>query len=150
MTATLNRVIVLGNTTAEPEMREVTGGAKVAELTLALNDAYRDKKGELVETVSFIDVVLWNRLAEVADEYVSKGKLVLIEGRLQQDRWEDKEGRKRSKIRIRADRMQFLGGPQPEEGARGAARGRGGSGRRANGNARSGRSRSESHDEANF
>ncbi|MEY3226185.1 MAG: single-stranded DNA-binding protein, partial [Planctomycetota bacterium] len=110
--ASFNKVILMGNLTRDPEVRYTTGGSAVCDITLAINHNYTDKRSnERREEVSFIDITLWGRTAEIAGEYLAKGRPVLIEGRLQQDKWDDKEtGQKRSKLKVVADGMQLLGG----------------------------------------
>jgi single-strand DNA-binding protein len=110
--ASFNKVILLGNLTRDPEVRYTTGGSAVCDITLAVNYQWTDKRSnERKEEVSCIDVTLWGRTAEIAGEYLGKGRPVLIEGRLQQDKWDDKEtGQKRSKLKVVADAMQLLGG----------------------------------------
>src|SRR6476659_11474676 len=106
--ASYNRVILVGNLTRDPELRYIPSGTAVSEIGLAVND--RVKKGEQwVDEVTFVDVTLWARTAEIANEYLSKGSSVLIEGRLKLDRWE-KDGQKHSKLRVVGERMQMLGG----------------------------------------
>lgn len=119
--ASFNKVILVGNLTRDPEVRYTTGGSAVCDISLAVNYQWTDKKNnERKEEVSFIDVTLWGRTAEIAGEYLSKGRPVLIEGRLTQDRWDDKEtGQKRSKLKVIAESMQLLGGRQ--EGAQSSA-----------------------------
>jgi single-strand DNA-binding protein len=106
--ASYNRVVLVGNITRDPELRYIPSGTAVSEITLAVNDRVK-KGGEWVDETTFVDVTLWGRTAEVANEYLSKGSSVLIEGRLKLDRWE-KEGQKHSKLRVVADKMQMLGG----------------------------------------
>lgn len=107
--ASFNRVILVGNITRDIEIRYVSGGGTaVCELGLAVND--RVKKGnEYIDETTFVDVTLWGRTAEVANEYLSKGSSVLIEGRLKLDTWE-KDGQKRSKLRVVGEKMQMLDG----------------------------------------
>ena len=106
--ASYNRVVLVGNMTRDPELRYIPSGTAVCEIGLAVND--RVKRGEQwVDETTFVDVTLWARTAEVANEYLSKGSSVLIEGRLKLDTWE-KDGQKRSKLRVVADKMQMLGG----------------------------------------
>lgn len=106
--ASYNRVILVGNLTRDPELRYIPSGTAVSEIGLAVND--RVKKGDQwVDETTFVDVTLWSRTAEVANEYLSKGSSVLIEGRLKLDSWE-KDGQKRSKLRVICDKMQMLGG----------------------------------------
>ena len=105
--ASFNRVIVMGNLTRDPELRYTAGRKAVCDVGLAVNDRIK-KEGEWVEETTFVDVTLWGRTAEVANEYLAKGSPVLIEGRLKLETWE-KEGQKRSKLKIVCDRMQMIG-----------------------------------------
>ncbi|MEO0532145.1 MAG: single-stranded DNA-binding protein [Planctomycetota bacterium] len=106
--ASYNRVVLVGNLTRDPELRYIPSGTAVSEIGLAVND--RVKKGDQwVDETTFVDVTLWARTAEVANQYLNKGSSVLIEGRLKLDQWE-KDGQKRSKLRVVADKMQMLGG----------------------------------------
>ncbi len=107
--AELNKVMMIGRLTKDPEVKYTSSGAAVAELRLAVNHTYRAKDEKREETC-FIDVNLWGRSAETAKEYLSKGREIFVEGRLQQSNWETQSGEKRSKIRMVADRFQFLGG----------------------------------------
>jgi len=106
--ASLNYVVLAGNLTRDPVVRNTPSGTAVADLGLAVSDKYKNKAGELVETTCFVDIVVWGRQAEFCQQYLHKGSPALIEGRLQLDQWESKEGEKRSKLRVRADRVQFL------------------------------------------
>jgi len=122
--ASFNRVILLGNLTRDPQVRYTPGGTAVSEIGLAVNRTWFDQKtNSRREEVTFVDVTLWGRQAEVAGEYLAKGRQVLIEGRLQLDTWDDKEsGQKRSKLRVVCENMTMVGprgdGQRPE-GARG-------------------------------
>ena len=109
--ASFNKVTLLGNVVADPELKYTGDGVPVADFSLAMNRTYTKKEGgEKVEEVTFVNIVAWRRTAEIAAEHLKKGRQVLIEGRLTQDRWEDtKTGQKRSKIRVTAERVQFLG-----------------------------------------
>ena len=107
--ASFNRVILVGNLTRDPEIRYIPSGSAVADVGLAVNDKRKNANGEWIEEVTFVDVVLWGRTAEVAGEYLSKGSPVLIEGRLKLDSWETQDGQKRSKMRVVCERMQMLG-----------------------------------------
>ena len=109
--ASYNRVLLMGNLTRNPEIRYTPSGTAVADLGLAVNENFKNKAGETVEQTCFVDVVVWGRQAETASEYLHKGSPVFVEGRLQLDQWESQEGEKRSKLRVRADRVQFLGSP---------------------------------------
>ncbi len=109
--ASFNRVILLGNLTRDPQVRYTPGGTAVSEIGLAVNRTWFDQKtNSRREEVTFVDVTLWGRQAEVAGEYLSKGRQVLIEGRLQLDTWDDKEsGQKRSKLRVVGESMTMVG-----------------------------------------
>jgi len=107
--ASYNRVLLMGHLTRNPELRYTPSGTAVSDLGLAVNESFKNKAGELIEQTCFVDVVVWGRQAETASEYLHKGSPVFVEGRLQFDQWENKEGEKRSKLRVRADRVQFLG-----------------------------------------
>ena len=106
--ASFNRVILVGNLTRDPELRYTPSGTAVTELGLAINDRRKGPNGEWVEDTTFVDVTLWERTAEVASEYLTKGSPVLIEGRLKLDTWE-KDGKKNSKLRVVGEKMQMLG-----------------------------------------
>ncbi len=82
---------------------------------MAINDSYRNKAGETVESTCFVEVVVWGRQAETCAQYLRKGSPVLVEGRLQYDQWENKEGEKRSRLRVVAVRVQFLSSPKRAE-----------------------------------
>lgn len=109
--ASFNRVVLMGNLTRDPEVRYTTGGTAVTDISLAINRYRTDKNtNQRIEETTFVDVTLWGRTAEIAGEYLGKGRPVLIEGRLQQDQWEDKEtGQKRSKLKVVGESMQLLG-----------------------------------------
>jgi len=114
--ASFNKVILMGNLTRDPEVRYTQGGTAVSEIGLAVNDKRKDAKGEWIEETTFVDCTLWGRTAEIAGEYLGKGSQVLIEGRLKLDSWE-KDGQKRSKLRVVAENLRMLGG---KGGGRGA------------------------------
>lgn len=109
--ASLNRVFLIGNLTRDPQLRYTPSGTAVADLGIAVNRNWTGQDGQKHEEVTFVDVTLWARQAELAGEYLSKGRPVFIEGRLQLDQWQDKEGQKRQRLRVVGERMQFLGGP---------------------------------------
>jgi len=109
--ANLNKVLLLGNVTRDPEVRYTPKGSAVCDLGIAVNRAYTTDSGEKREEVTFVDVTLWGRTAEVASEYLKKGRPVFVEGRLQMDTWDDKQtGQKRTRLRVVAENMQLLGG----------------------------------------
>jgi single-strand DNA-binding protein len=107
--ASFNRVILVGNLTRDVQLEKTPQGTPVAEVGLAVKDRVK-KGGEWVDEATFVDIILWGRLAEIAAEYLAKGSPALFEGRLKLDTWESKEGQKRSKMRVVAERMQMLGG----------------------------------------
>ena len=107
--ASFNRVILVGNLTRDVELKYTPGGTGVTDIGMAVNDRRKNSNGEWVDEVTFVDVTLWGRTAEVAREYLSKGAPVLVEGRLKLDTWET-DGQKRSKLRVVCERMQMLGG----------------------------------------
>ena len=125
--ASFNKVILLGNLTRDPQVRYTPSGTAVTDVGLAINRYWFDKQSnQRREETTFVDVTLWGRTAEIAGEYLSKGKPVLIEGRLQLDTWQDKEtGQNRSKLKIVGETLQLLGsrGDGP-----GGGQGRGGGG----------------------
>lgn len=109
--ASYNKVILIGNLTRDPQVKYLPSGTAVAEIGLAVNRTWFDKQSNTrKEEVTFVDVTLWDRTAEVAGEYLTKGKQVLIEGRLQMDSWEDRETKqKRTKLKIVGESMTMLG-----------------------------------------
>jgi single-strand DNA-binding protein len=108
--ASFNKVLLLGNLTRDPEVRYTPKGSAVADLGIAVNRQYTLDNGEKREEVTFVDVTFWGRTAEVAGEYLKKGRPVFIEGRLQLDTWDDKQsGQKRSKLKVIGETMQMLG-----------------------------------------
>lgn len=110
--ANLNKVMLIGNLTADPDVRTTPRGNAVTELRLAVNRVSNGpNEGERREEVTYLDVTCWGRTAEIAGQYLAKGRPVFIEGRLQMDTWEDKQtGQKRSRIRVIAENLQLLGG----------------------------------------
>jgi single-strand DNA-binding protein len=115
--ASFNKVILLGNLTRDPELRYTPQGSAVCEFALALNYVYTNKQtGQKVEEVSFIDIVAWGKTGEICAEYLKKGRQVMIEGRLKQDRWEAQDGKKMSKVRVTAENVQFVGSRPAGEG----------------------------------
>ena len=116
--ANLNRVFLIGNLTRDPQIRYTPKGTAVADIGLAVNRVLKTEEGERREEVTYVDVVLWARLAEIADQYLKKGRPVFIEGRLQLDSWDDKQtGQKRSRLRVVAENMQLLGSRSESEAA---------------------------------
>ena len=146
--ANLNKVMLIGNLTRDPELKYTPGNQAVCELGIAVNRKYRTKDNEEREEVTFVDCEAWGKQAEVIKQYMAKGRPIFIEGRLKLDTWEDKDGGKRSKMRVVVENFQFLGsggggggerfvsdeGGAPARGNRGGGRapaatgGRGGAG----------------------
>lgn len=115
--ASFNKVILLGNLTRDPEVRYTPKGTAVTDLGLAVNRTYTADNGEKREEVTFVDVTFWGRTAEVAGEYLKKGRPVFVEGRLQLDSWDDKQsGQKRTKLKVIGENMQMLGAPRGGSG----------------------------------
>ncbi len=113
--ANLNMVLLIGNLTRDPELRYIPSGTAVANLGLATNRIYTTQDGERKEEVCFVDIVVWGKTAENCANYLSKGRPVFVEGRLQFDSWETEDGQKRSKLRVVANKVQFLGGRRDED-----------------------------------
>ena len=115
--ASFNKVVLVGNLTRDPQVRYTPGGTAVSDIGLAVNRTWLDKQtNNRREETTFVDVTLWGRQAEVAGEYLSKGRSVLIEGRLQLDQWQDKEtGKNRSKLKVIGETMTMLGSRPPAE-----------------------------------
>src|ERR1700761_5458686 len=104
----LNKVLLIGTLTRDPEIRFTPKGAAVGDLSIAINDSYKAQDGTTKETVTYVDIEVWGRQAEMCKQYLAKGRPVFIEGQLKLDQWEQ-DGQKRSKLKVRADRVQFLG-----------------------------------------
>jgi len=108
--ANLNKVMLMGNLTRDPEVRYTPKGTAVAEIGLAINRYFSAENGEKREETTFVEVTLWGRQAEIAGEYLRKGRPVFIEGRLQLDTWDDKQsGQKRSKLKVVGEGLQLIG-----------------------------------------
>lgn len=136
--ASYNRVMLIGNLTRDIDLRHTPGGTAVTDMGMAVNDRRKNAQGEWVDEVTYVDVTLWGRTAEIAAEYLRKGSPVFIEGRLKLDSWEA-EGQKKYKLRVVGERLQLLGG-RSEDG------GRGDSGR--SGNQSGGRRTSDHYDDS--
>ena len=107
--ANLNKVMLIGNLTRDPELRHTPKGTAVSEISMATNRVWNNDQGQKQEETTFVEVTLWGRQAELAQQYLTKGRPVYIEGRLQLDTWDDKEtGKKRSKLRVVGENFQFL------------------------------------------
>ena len=106
----LNRVLLIGNLTKDPELRYIPSGTPVANLRMAINSSFKDQSGQRKEETCYVTVVVWSRQAEICNQYLKKGRAVFVEGRLIYRSWEA-EGKTRSTMEVRADRIQFLGPP---------------------------------------
>ena len=125
--ASLNKVLIMGNLTRDPELRYTPKGTAVADIGLAVNRRVSDGNGNWSDETTFIDVTLWGRQAELAQQYLNKGRGCFIEGRLQLDTWDDREtGKKRSKLKVVGENLQFL--PDGRGAAGGGSGGSGGGG----------------------
>jgi single-strand DNA-binding protein len=109
--ANVNKVILIGNLTRDPELRYTPSGTAVAKFGMAINRTWKSQTGEKKEEVCFVDCQAWARGAELISEYCHKGSQLFIEGRLQLDSWEGKDGQKRSKLLVVVENSQFLGAP---------------------------------------
>src|SRR5471032_1015146 len=121
MAASLNKVLLMGNLTRDPEVKYTPKGTAVCDLGIAINDSYKAQDGTIKETVTFVDVEVWGRQAETCKQYLTKGRPVFVEGRLRLDTWEQ-DGQKKSKLKVVADRVQFLGGGPARSGGGGEQR----------------------------
>ena len=127
--AGLNKVILIGNLGRDPELRYTQSGQAVANFTLATNESWTNRNGEREEHTEWHRIVAWAKLAEICGEYLSKGKQVYVEGRLQTREWEDKEGNKRHTTEIKADKLLMLGSrgdpvsQAPDDAGRGGGHG---------------------------
>jgi single-strand DNA-binding protein len=109
MARSVNQVILMGNLTRDPELRQTPSGQSVVSFSLALNRSYKDQSGEWQEATDYIDVAAWGPLAERVAQYMTKGRRCLVQGRLQSRSWEQ-EGQKRSKVEVLANDVTFLDG----------------------------------------
>jgi len=108
--ANVNKVILIGNVTRDPEVKFTSKGSAVTDIGLAINRNYTLDNGDKREETTFVDVELWGRLAEIAGEYAKKGRPIYIEGRLRMDTWDDKaSGQKRSRMKVVGENLQLLG-----------------------------------------
>jgi single-strand DNA-binding protein len=114
--ATLNKVLLIGNLTRDPELRYIPSGSAVATFTIGVNRTWKTPTGEKKEQASFIRIVAWGRTAEVCGEYLVKGSPVFIEGRLQSRDWQTQDGQKRNTVEVVADNVQFLKGGEKRSG----------------------------------
>lgn len=120
MARSFNQVTLMGNLTRDPELRTTPNGQSVCQFGLALNRGYKGADGTWQETVDYINIVAWGPLGERVAQYVTKGRPVLVSGRLQSSQWEQ-DGQKRSKVEVNAQDVTFLGGREGGEGSGGGS-----------------------------
>ena len=111
MAASLNKVILIGNLTADPELRYTPSGTARTRFSIAVNRQYKNASGQLQEEVTFVPIITWGSQAENCANYLSKGRSVAVEGRLRIDSFENAEGERRKVVEVVANSVQFLGGP---------------------------------------
>jgi len=104
----LNRVFLVGNLTRDPELRYTPQGIPVVNLRIAVNHRFKGRDGEQREETCFVTVVVWDKMAEICNQYLQKGRQIFVEGRLQSRSWQDNEGKNRNVIEVRAIRVQFM------------------------------------------
>lgn len=111
--ASYNRVVLIGNLCRDPDLKKTQSGLSVSELRLAVSETFRNRTtNERTERTCYVDVTVWNQQAELCRQYLSKGSPIFVEGRLVYDEWKTQQGETRSKLRVQADRVQFLGSPR--------------------------------------
>lgn len=116
----LNKVMLMGNLTRDPEVRYTPKGTAVTDVGLAINRFFTSENGEKREETTFVDITFWGRQAENIGQYMKKGRPLFVEGRLQLDTWQDKQtGQNRSRLKVIGDNFQFLGGRDDEGGGSG-------------------------------
>ena len=113
--SSFNKVILMGNLTRDPEAKFLPSGTAVVNFSIAMNERYNDRDGNPQEKATFVECEAWNRSAEVIDEYFTRGMPIHIEGKLQLDQWENDEGEKRSKLKVRVERFIFVGKKEDNE-----------------------------------
>jgi single-strand DNA-binding protein len=119
----LNKVMLIGNLTRDPELSYLPTGTALAKMGIAVNRSWKDKSGQWQREASFFDLEAWSQSAEFAAKYLKKGRRVFVEGSLRQNTWEAQDGSKRSQVRISVDRIQFADAPGREGEGSGAAEG---------------------------
>jgi single-strand DNA-binding protein len=113
-----NKIILVGNLGRDPELRYTPQGTPVCSFTMATNERRKDRNGEMQDQTTWFKVTLWNRQAETASQYLSKGRPVYIEGRLRVEEWSDREGKQRYTLEVQATDMQFIGGRGDDQSQR--------------------------------
>jgi single-strand DNA-binding protein len=123
--ANINRVVLVGNLTRDPELRHTPGGTAVCSLRLAVNSRRKDQSGQWIEKPNYFDVTVWGQQGENCAQYLAKGRPVAIDGRLEWREWDAQDGQKRQAVEIIADSVQFLGSRDGGDGSFGGAGGGG-------------------------
>jgi single-strand DNA-binding protein len=126
-----NKVILLGNLTRDPELRTIPSGQTVCSFSLAVNRSWRNAEGETQEAVDYIDCNAWGKPAEIINQYMQKGRAILVSGRLQQRSWEQ-DGQKRSKVEVVVEDFNFVGGPGDGSGGGSSSTSAASSGKKSN------------------
>ena len=121
MAGSVNKVILVGRLGKDPELKYTPSGAPVAKFSLATDESFKDKTGEKQEHTEWHNIVAWNKLAEICGEYLTKGKLVYIEGQIRSRQWQDQSGNKRTSYEIIANQMQMLGSKMESGGGGGGS-----------------------------
>jgi single-strand DNA-binding protein len=106
--ASYNKVLIMGNLTRDPELKQTPNNQSVAQIGIAMNRKFKDREGNMREETTFVDCEAWGRTAEVMAQYLSKGKPVFVDGRLKLDQWQDKDGNNRSKLKVVIESFQFI------------------------------------------
>ena len=117
MAASINRVVLVGNLTRDPELRHTPSGTAVCSLRLAVNTRRKDESGQWTDKPNYFDITVWGQQGENCAQYLAKGRPVAIDGRLEWSEWEAQDGAKRQAVEVIAESVQFLGGRQESEGA---------------------------------
>ena len=120
--SSFNKVIVMGNLTRTPELRSTPGGTQVSDISVAVNENWTDQGGKQQERVTFVEITCWGKTAELVCRWKKQGDAILVEGRLQMDKWVDKEsGKNRTKLKVVAENIRFIGRAGGAEGGQGGA-----------------------------
>jgi len=115
MASSVNKVILVGRLGKDPEVKFTQGGVAIARFSMATDETWKDQSGERQQRTEWHNIVAWRKLAEICGQYLTKGKLIYIEGRLQTRSWDDREGNKRTTTEIQADTMVMLSGGKSED-----------------------------------
>ena len=115
MSSSVNKVILVGRLGKDPELKYTQGGVSMTRFSIATDETWKDQNGEKQQRTEWHNIITWRKLAEICGQYLNKGKLVYIEGRLQTRSWEDKEGNRRYTTEVQADNMVMLSGGRSDE-----------------------------------